>query len=44
MLGLALSALLQDLDDRGILGDVSVVVWGEFGRTPEINSNADRDH
>jgi uncharacterized protein DUF1501 len=40
----ALSALIEDLDVRGMLDDVSVVVWGEFGRTPRINKNAGRDH
>jgi hypothetical protein len=39
-----LSALLDDLKDRGMLDDVSVVVWGEFGRTPKINAKAGRDH
>jgi hypothetical protein len=39
-----LSALIDDLEVRGMLGDVSVVVWGEFGRTPRINKNAGRDH
>lgn len=39
-----LSALIQDLHDRGLQDDVSVVVWGEFGRTPKINQNAGRDH
>ncbi|MCC6418627.1 MAG: DUF1501 domain-containing protein [Gemmataceae bacterium] len=39
-----LSALIEDLDVRGLLNDVSVVVWGEFGRTPRINNNAGRDH
>ncbi|MBI1346003.1 DUF1501 domain-containing protein [bacterium] len=39
-----LSALIQDLADRGLDNDVSVVVWGEFGRTPKINTNAGRDH
>ncbi len=38
------SALVEDLDSRGLLDDVSVVVWGEFGRTPRINQNAGRDH
>lgn len=38
------SALVQDLDDRGMLNDVSVVVWGEFGRTPRVNPQAGRDH
>jgi hypothetical protein len=36
--------LVQDLHDRGMLKDVSVVMWGEFGRTPKINNNAGRDH
>ncbi len=39
-----LSALLEDLSDRGMQEDVSVVVWGEFGRTPKINKNGGRDH
>jgi hypothetical protein len=34
----------NDLHDRGLDKDVSVVVWGEFGRTPRINKNAGRDH
>jgi hypothetical protein len=38
------TALVQDLDDRGMLDDVTVVVWGEFGRTPRINKGAGRDH
>jgi hypothetical protein len=40
----ALSALVDDLSDRGMLDDVSIVVWGEFGRTPRINEQAGRDH
>ena len=44
MLDQAVSALVEDLHDRGMEQDVSVVVWGEFGRTPKINSNAGRDH
>lgn len=39
-----LSALIQDLAERGMLDDVAVVAWGEFGRTPKINANAGRDH
>ncbi len=39
-----LSALIQDLHDRGMAEDVSVVAWGEFGRTPKINKDAGRDH
>ena len=44
MLDKALAALVGDLDERGLLGDVAVVVWGEFGRTPKINDKAGRDH
>ncbi len=37
--------LIQDLHDRGMQDDVVTVSWGEFGRTPKINSsNAGRDH
>lgn len=39
-----LSALLDDLDSHGMLDDVTVVVWGEFGRTPRVNKTAGRDH
>jgi hypothetical protein len=39
-----LSALLQDLSDHGLDKDVTVVMWGEFGRTPRINGSAGRDH
>jgi hypothetical protein len=39
-----LSALVQDLDERGLLDDVTVIAWGEFGRTPKINPQAGRDH
>jgi len=38
------SALVEDLRQRGLDKDVSVVVWGEFGRTPTINKDAGRDH
>ncbi len=44
MLDQALTALIEDLDRHDMLEDVSVVVWGEFGRTPKINKNAGRDH
>jgi Protein of unknown function (DUF1501) len=44
LLDLGLSALVEDLDQRGLLNDVAVVVWGEFGRTPKINANGGRDH
>lgn len=40
----AYTALLDDLHDRGLERDVSVVVWGEFGRTPLINPKGGRDH
>ncbi|HZL90492.1 MAG TPA: DUF1501 domain-containing protein [Pirellulaceae bacterium] len=40
----AYSALLTDLDERGLLDETLVVVLAEFGRTPKINSNAGRDH
>lgn len=40
----AISNLIQDLHDRGMQDDVVTVMWGEFGRTPKINSNAGRDH
>ncbi len=39
-----LSALLADLHDRGLLETTLVVVCGEFGRTPALNKNGDRDH
>jgi hypothetical protein len=39
-----LSALLDDLEVRGLLDDVTVIAWGEFGRTPRINKGAGRDH
>ncbi len=38
------SALLQDLSDRGSLGETLVVVMTDFGRTPNINGGAGRDH
>jgi hypothetical protein len=40
----AVSALLDDLDARGLLETTLVLVLGEFGRTPKINPNAGRDH
>jgi hypothetical protein len=43
-LDVGLSALIEDLHLRGLDKDVSVVVWGEFGRTPKINKDAGRDH
>lgn len=44
MLDQALSALLDDLRERGLDRDTTVIVWGEFGRTPMINKNGGRDH
>ena len=44
LLDQAVSALVTDLHERGLDRDVSVVVWGEFGRTPRINNRAGRDH
>ncbi len=39
-----LSALIADLDNRGLLDSTIVMCAGEFGRTPKINKNAGRDH
>ena len=39
-----LTALVDDLHESGLDRDVSVVVWGEFGRTPQINAEGGRDH
>src|SRR3954465_450199 len=44
LLDQGLSALVEDLHQRGLDKDVSVIVWGEFGRTPTINKDAGRDH
>jgi hypothetical protein len=38
------SALVQDLTERGMLDSTLIVMMGEFGRTPKINPNAGRDH
>jgi hypothetical protein len=40
----SISALIEDLDMRGLLDSTLVVVMGEFGRTPRINRNGGRDH
>jgi hypothetical protein len=40
----AMSALVVDLHDRGLDQDVTVIAWGEFGRSPLINKDAGRDH
>ncbi|MFO1005104.1 MAG: DUF1501 domain-containing protein [Planctomycetaceae bacterium] len=39
-----ITALVEDLHARGLDQDVSVVAWGEFGRTPRINASGGRDH
>lgn len=44
LLDRASAALIRDLHARGLDKDVSVVIWGEFGRTPKINPGAGRDH
>jgi len=38
------TALVEDIHQRGLDKDVTVIVWGEFGRTPIINKDAGRDH
>jgi len=40
----AITALVEDLHERGLDEDVSVVVWGEFGRSPKISDNGGREH
>jgi uncharacterized protein (DUF1501 family) len=40
----AMSALVEDLSQRGLLQDTAVIWMGEFGRTPQINGNTGRDH
>ena len=40
----AMSALVEDLEQRGLLEDTVVLCMGEFGRTPRINGTAGRDH
>lgn len=44
MLDQGVSTLLDDLRDRGMDKDTSVIVWGEFGRTPRVNKKGGRDH
>ena len=44
MLDTGVTALVQDLHDRGLEKDVTVIVWGEFGRSPVINKDGGRDH
>ena len=40
----ALWALTTDLEERGMLDDVTIIAWGEFGRTPKVNKEGGRDH
>ena len=40
----AMSALVEDLNDRGLYQDTAIIWMGEFGRTPNINGNGGRDH
>jgi uncharacterized protein (DUF1501 family) len=40
----SMSALVEDLDQRGLLQDTAIIWMGEFSRTPRINGNAGRDH
>jgi hypothetical protein len=40
----AMSALVGDLAERGLLQDTAIIWMGEFGRTPRINGDAGRDH
>ena len=44
MLDQGMSALVGDLDQRGLLDDTAIIWMGEFGRTPRINGNTGRDH
>jgi len=40
----AITALIDDLHQRGLDKDTAVIVWGEFGRTPKISAQVGRDH
>ena len=40
----AYTALIEDLEARGLLDSTLVLAWGEFGRTPKVNNDAGRDH
>ena len=44
MLDQGMSALVEDLEQRGLLKDTAIIWMGEFSRTPRINQNAGRDH
>ena len=43
-LDLGFTALIDDLDQRGLLEETLIVVMGEFGRTPKLNTGGGRDH
>ena len=45
MVDRGIANLVEDLDERGMLDDTAIVMWGEFGRTPRVNNNdGGRDH
>ena len=44
LLDQGISALVEDIYARGLDHDVTVVIWGEFGRTPKVSKQAGRDH
>jgi hypothetical protein len=44
LLDQSVTALVSDLHERGLDKEVAVLVWGEFGRTPKVNTAAGRDH
>ena len=41
---MAFTALIEDLEERGLLDNTMVLAWGEFGRTPKVNKTGGRDH
>lgn len=43
-LDVALSALVSEIYEKGLDRDVTIVMWGEFGRSPRVNAGAGRDH
>jgi uncharacterized protein (DUF1501 family) len=43
-LDVAMTSLINDLHARGMEKDVTIVMWGEFGRTPRVNGGMGRDH
>jgi len=44
LLDSGVAALVDDIYERGLDRDVTVIVWGEFGRTPRVNPKGGRDH